>query len=448
MRSRTCKVQSLIAAGLVLAGLTAVNRARADAVVDWNIITGQTIPFAARPGGSPGLDYAMVHAAIHDAVQAYDGRFEPYAVAITGASGSPVAAIAKAAHDVLVNRFPAQAASLDTNYLAYLASHGLAEDDTGVIVGQMAAAAIIALRANDGSWPANPEVFNGGTGIGEWRPTPTAFLPMAVPWLGSVTPFTLKDPAQFRAPPPPRLNSREYARDYNEVKALGALVNSIRTPEQTDIAYFYADNAFLYWSRALQGIANTYLNNIGDSARLFALCSLVMADGPITAWDSKRYYHLWRPQTAIQEGDNDGNPRTAGDPTWQSLILNPNYPDYTSGANSLSGSVTRMLEHFFGTDEVTFSITSNHPLAIQKTRTYTRFSDAAQDVVDARVLLGIHFRFADTAARRQGRRVADWAFRHVLRPLRDCDKDHEDPDKWDKHAQDKRDAWENSHEKK
>ena len=404
-------------------GLT--QKAGADAVVDWNIITGQTIPFAQRPGGSPGLDYAMVHAAIYDAVEAYDGRFEPYAVEIPGATGSPAVATAKAAHDVLVNRFPALTASLDTTYHAYLANHGLAEDDPGVSVGQMAAAAMIALRANDGSWPAVPEVFTGGTAPGEWRPTPTAFAAMAVPWLGSVTPFTLRSPSQFRAPPPPRLNSREYARDYNEVKAMGALFNSARTPEQTDLAYFYADNAFLYWNRALQGLANTYLNNIGDSARLFALCSLVGADGPITAWDSKRFYHLWRPQTAIQEGDNDGNPRTAGDPTWQSLILNPNYPDYTSGANSLSGSITRMLAHFFGTDEVTFSITSNYPLAIQKTRTYTRFSDAARDVVEARILLGIHFRFADLAARRQGRRVADWAFENVLRPLEDDDdNDH------------------------
>src|SRR6187401_1020131 len=126
--------------------LTGAINARADAVVDWNIITGQTIPFATRPGGSPTLDYAMVHAAIHDAVQAYDGRFEPYAVAITGASGSPVAAIAKAAHDVLVSRFPAKTASLDTNYDAYLANHGLSQDDPGVSVGQLAAAAIIALR--------------------------------------------------------------------------------------------------------------------------------------------------------------------------------------------------------------------------------------------------------------------------------------------------------------
>jgi hypothetical protein len=190
----------------------------------------------------------MVHAAIHDAVQAYDRRFEPYAVEITGASGSPVAAIAKAAHDVLVARFPAQTASLDTTYNAYLASHGgLSQNDPGVSVGQLAAAAIIALRANDGSWPANPPVFNGGTEPGEWRPTPPAFAPMAVAWLGAVTPFTLKDSTQFRVnQPPPDLSSRKYADDYNEVKALGALTNSARTLEQTDLAYFYADNHFLY----------------------------------------------------------------------------------------------------------------------------------------------------------------------------------------------------------
>jgi len=433
-------------AGLMLAiMLGGATRARADAVVDWNIITGQTIPFATRPGGSPGLDYAMVHAAIYDAVEAIDGRFEPYAVEIPGASGSPAAATARAAHDVLVYRFPAQTASLDATYLAYLASHGLAEDDPGVAVGQQAAAGIIALRANDGSWPAVPEVFTGGTGIGEWRPTPPAFASMAVPWLGAVTPFTLDDPTQFRAPRPPRLNSREYAKDYNEVKALGALVNSSRTPEQTDIAYFYADNHFLIWNRALQGIANTYLDNIGDTARLFALCSLVMADGPITAWDSKKYYNLWRPSTAIQEGDNDGNPRTAGDPTWQPLIPNPNYPDYTSGANSLSGSVTRMLARFFGTDEVIFSTTSNHPLAVQKTRTYCRFSDAAEDVVNARIYLGIHFRFADTAARKQGEQIADWAFENFLQPLDDCDQDNDDGHHGHHHGHDRHDNGHDDH---
>jgi hypothetical protein len=379
----------------------------------------------------------MVHVAIYDAVEAFDRRFEPYYLGFRWASGSPVAATARAAHDVLVNRFPAQAASLDTTYHAYLANHGLAENDPGVFVGQAAAVGIIGARANDGSWPAVPEVFTGGPGPGEWRPTPPAFAPMAVPWLGAVTPFTLKDPTQFRATLPPPLDSREYAKDYNEVKALGALVNSARTPEQTDLAYFYADNAFLYWNRALQGIANKYLDNMGDSARLFALCSLVMADGPITAWDSKRYYHFWRPITAIQQGDTDGKSRTAGDPAWLPLIPTPPYPDYTSGANSLSGSMTRMLARFFGTDKVTFSITSNTPQAIQKTRTYSRFSDAAEDVVNARIYEGIHFRFADTVAREQGMLVADWAFKHFLRPLDDRDHHHDHDDDDDDHDKDK-----------
>ena len=410
------KLRLITALALTIAGATQV---RADAVVDWNIITGQTIPFATRPGGAPGLDYAMVHAAIHDAVQAYDRRFEPYAVDITGASGSPVAAVAKAAHDVLLARFPEKTAFLDATYDAYLANHGgLAQDDPGVSVGRLAAAAIIALRANDGSWPTNAEVFKGGTEPGEWRPTPPGFASMAVPWLGAVTPFTLNDPTQFRVnQPPPDLSSRKYADDYNEVKALGALTNSARTLEQTDLAYFYADNAFLYWNRALQGIANTYLDNMGDSARLFALCSLAMADAVITSWDSKRYYNFWRPVTAIQQGDNDFNPLTKGDPDWLPLIVTPAYPDYTSGANSLSGAVTRMLHHFFGTDRLTFTLTSNIPQVIQKTRTYNRLSDAADDVVDARIYLGIHFRTADEVARDQSEHVSNWAFENFLKPL-------------------------------
>lgn len=410
----------------VTIGLT--QKTVADAVVDWNVIAIQAVNTASsaglRPGPSSLLDFAVVHAAIYDAVEAIDGRFKPYYVVIPGASGSPAAATAKAAHDVLVNRFPAQAPALDTVYHTYLANNGLAETDPGVLVGLEAAAGIIALRANDGSFPANPEVFTGGTDPGEWRPTPGTMTPMLVPWLATVTPFTLKEPNQFRAPPPPQLDSSQYTGDYNEVKAMGALVNSARTADQTDFAYFFADNAIQYWNRALQGIANTYLNNIGDSARLFALVTMAQADGGITAWDSKRLYHFWRPVTAIQNGDNDLNPYTAGDPNWLPLITTPSYPEYTSGANNLAGSATRMLKHFFGTDEVTFSLTSKFPLAIQKTRTYSRFSDAANDIMNARIYEGIHFRTADVLGRGQGEHIADWAFRHFLRPLGDHDGDN------------------------
>lgn len=150
---------------------------------------------------------------------------------------------------------------------------------------------------------------------------------------------------------------------------------------------------------------------------MFALTNMAMADGLITAWHDKVRWNFWRPLTAIREGANDGNARTEALPAWQSLITTPNYPDYTSGANNLSGAATTMLANFFGTDEFTFSITSVAALAIQRTRTYDRFSDAADDVEDARIYEGIHFRFADAVGRRQGTHSANWAFGHVLRPL-------------------------------
>jgi hypothetical protein len=396
--------------------------ARADVVVDWNVFAAQAIDVAGRPGPSSVFDFAMVHAAMHDAVQAIEGRFQPYCAAIPNVSGSPIAAAATAAHHVLVSLFPTDR-DLNPIYDSYLAGLGLT-GNPGVFAGQQAAVCILNLRAGDGRFPSNPEVFYGGTGPGEWRPTsflpgtPAVPVPMVTPWLGAVTPFTLKYSAQFRAsPPPPHLTSGEYAKDYNEVKALGSLISSARSPEQTDIAYFFADNSILLWTRVLRTVTGTYLSNIGDSARLFALSYMAMADAYITSWDSKRHWNFWRPITAIQQGDNDGNPRTAGDPAWQSLITTPSYPDYTSGANNNSGALTTMLANFFGTDRVTFSMTSNTPQVIQKTRTYRRFSDAAEDVVDARIYAGIHFRFADTVARRQGSHVANWAFSHFLRPL-------------------------------
>jgi hypothetical protein len=408
---------------IVCASLTWATPATADPVVDWNAIASDAVLTAIAAGERPGptavLDFAMVHAAIHDAVQAIEKRFEPYHVQIPGASGSLVAATAKAAHDVLVQRFPTQTADLDAKYHAYLASHWVAETDPGVFAGQQAAAGIIALRANDGSFPMPPPVFIGGTGPGEWRPTLPAFAPMAAPWLGAVEPFTMKFSEQFRPEPPPALITGEYANAYNEVKSLGSKTSTTRTPEQTDLGYFYADNLLILWERTLRGIATDQITQIGDSARLFALANLAAADAIITAWDSKRFYFFWRPITAIQEGDNDGNPRTAGDPAWMPLIATPPYPDYTSGANNLAAAMTHILSLFFVTDKMTFSITSLYPLAVQKTRTYNRFSDVADDMVEVRIYEGIHFRFADTIARRQGSLVAKEAFHHFLRPLHD-----------------------------
>jgi len=402
-------------AGWVVCGCVSwASPSGADVVTDWNAIAVQSVlsGVPSRGGGSAFLDFAMVHLAIHDAIQAFEGRYQSYGAAIPNATGSPVAAAASAAHDVLVDRFPAQAGSLDTILHDYLASLGLL-GDPGVAVGQDAAAEIIALRVGDGSWPSNPEVFTGGTEPGDWRPTPPAFAPMAVPWLGAVAPFALEDCAQlFPAPPPPHLTSGKYTQDYNEVKALGRATNSSRTPEQTALALFYSDNLIVQGERTLRGVAAT-VDSIGDNGRLFALANMAAADAAISAWNAKRYYNFWRPITAIQEGDNDGNPDTAGDPTWLPFLGTPPYPEYTSGANNFTNAFMRTLALLFG-DRTTFTVTST---PVNQAKTYERFSDMARDMVEVRIYQGIHFRSADVVARRQGRRAADWAFSHFLRPL-------------------------------
>jgi hypothetical protein len=238
---------------------------------------------------------------------------------------------------------------------------------------------------------------------------------MAAPWLGDVAPFTLKDSKQLTASPPPtHLRSGEYANDYNEVKALGSVNSTVRTPAQTALSLFYSDNFLALWERTLRGIATANINDIGDSALLFAMANMSAADAIITAWADKRHWNFWRPITAIREGDNDGNAKTDGDPNWLPYLVTPPYPDYTSGANNLTGAMTRTLELMFG-DKTTFIVTST---PANTSKTYDRFSDMADDVVDVRIYQGIHFRSADQVARRQGTRAADWAFSHFLRPLR------------------------------
>jgi hypothetical protein len=257
---------------------------------------------------------------------------------------------------------------------------------------------------------------------------------MATPWMGNVRPFTLDHPAQFLAKPPPALTSRQYARDYNQVKELGSLNNSGRTQEQTELAHFWNANYLVVWNQVLRDLASARIFDLGKSARLFALANMALADAGITAWNTKNRYVFWRPITAIQNGENDGNPRTAGDPVWQPLIPNPPYPDYTSGANNVTGAVTRMLRLFFGRDHMTFNVTTTNAVAVLKTRTYHRFSDAAEDVVNARVYEGIHFLFADVEGRSQGRSIAKWAFKRFLRPVHDHDDDdHDDEDDDDRH---------------
>jgi hypothetical protein len=416
MRTARQRISLLRTSPILVAALLGATPAVADVVTDWNAKTISYVNAAGRPAPAWILDTAMVHLAMHDAVQAYQQRFGSYNEPIVGASGSPVAAVATAARDVLVNRLAPQAGAIHAAYLDYLAQNGLLITDAGVHVGQESARRMIERRAFDGSFPAIQEVVTGGLQPGIWRPTQPGFQPMSAPWMGDVTPFALRDVAGvLHEPGPPHLTSGHYARDYNEVKTVGARFGSSRTAEQTSLANFYSGNFLTIMNGIARSVAIARGGDIGDSARLLALVNVSAADALIAAWANKRSYPFWRPSTAIANGEDDGNPRTDGDPLWLPLFNDPPYPDYTSGANSITAATMRTLSLFFGSDTETFSATTT--VAGEPARTYTRFSAVADVVVNARVYMGIHFRFADEVARRQGEKAADWAFDHVLKPL-------------------------------
>ena len=413
--------------GLALTALATIgvtNAQASDPIAAWNQISENAVKTSGHPPPVAALDFAIVQLAIYDAVESIDGRYEPYYTRIPGATGSLSAAAAKAGHDTLVGLFPAQTSALNMAYADFLAANGVDPLDPGTAVGAQTAANLLALRMNDGRFPLNPPPFFGSTTIGQWRPTPSllpgpppSLAPGLTPWVATVRPFTMQSDSQFRVDPPPELTSQLWADNYNETKALGSLTSATRTAEQTEIGYFWADSGPVLWQNALRYISQNYVNDTGDSARMYALAEAAMADAQIACWDSKYFYNFWRPITAIRLGDQDGNPATRVDPEWQPLINTPNFPEYPSGHADISGAVSHMLRLFFGTDEVTFQMTTTNALAPQKTRTFTRFSQAEQEVIDARVYVGIHYRNSDRVAGAQGRHVANWVFRHSLRPV-------------------------------
>lgn len=400
------------------------NALAADPIAAWNQISEQAVKTAGHPPPVAALDFAIVQLAVYDAVESIDGRYEPYYTRVPGATGSMSAAAAKAAHDTLVGLFPAQGGALDVAYANFLAANGIDPLDPGTAVGAQVAANMLALRANDGRFPPSPPPFLGSSAIGQWRPTPSllpgpppTMAPGLTPWVATVKPFTMQSDSQFRVDPPPALTSQLWATDYNETRTVGSLTSATRTAEQTEIGYFWADSGPVLWQNALRNISGQYLSDTGETARMYALVETAMADAQIACWDSKYFYNFWRPITAIRLGNQDGNPATTVDPNWQPLINTPNFPEYPSGHADISGAITHMLRLFFGTDDLAFQMTSTVALAPQKTRSFTSFSQAEQEVIDARVYVGIHYRNSDTTAEAQGRTVANWVFRHTLRPL-------------------------------
>lgn len=412
----------------LLLGALAVNfSAKADIVTDWNTLaldairTNRTNP----PLASRAL--AILHIAIYDAVngikQSHEQRFQNYLVKRpTHPLASEEAAALSAAHLVLVDRFPAQAATFDGAYTSALA---LIPEATvkqalhkrrGVNVGEHVARTVLASRADDGS--TNVVAAPVGTGPGAWLPTPPAFAAYLLPQWGFVEPFALDEPSQFRPPAPPRLASSRYASDYQEVKLFGAATGSIRTADQTQIATFWADGAGTatppgHWNLIAQAVAAAQGNTFDENARLFALLNIAMADAAICSWDAKYEYNFWRPVTAIRAGDTDGNPNTDVDAAWSSFIGTPPFPDHTSGHSTFSGAAATVLGLFYETDAISFDTGSDGLAGV--TRHFDSFLDAADEAARSRLYGGIHFRSANEDGLQAGISIGVWTFSNVLK---------------------------------
>ncbi len=319
---------------------------------------------------------------------------------------------------MLVHENPTQQAILDTAYASALAAIPDGPSKTnGIAIGQGAAAAILALRSADGSTTVVP--YTPGTAPGDWQPTPPAFAPAFLPGWGNVTPFTLRSGDRFRPASPPffKLFSRKYADEYNEVKSIGSLNSTTRTAEQSEIARFWFETVAIAWNRITRGVSASHGLDSWENGRLFALLNLAMADSFISVWDAKFVYNFWRPVTAIRAGDTDGNPDTTADPGWNSFLTTPAYPDYTSGHAGVDGAAAEVLARFFGDDDVSFTNTSGPPFP-GITRSFTSFSQAAQEGADSRVYAGIHFRAACEDGLEQGKRVGRFVFLHNLKEVK------------------------------
>ena len=387
--------------------------ARANAITDWDVIAFSAVEASGKTGPATSCDIAMAHLAMSDALNAIDRRYNPYAYdAVAPRDASPEAAVATAAHGVLVVRIPNQKNALDTALASALAAipDGKAKVD-GIATGRSAAAAILARRANDGANVVTP--YTPGAGLGVWIPTPPAFAPAIGVSFGKVKPFM----AQFQLPKPAyfKLSSPEYAADYNEVKSIGGANSKTRTAEQSEIARFWYEPSPGVLIRVARDLVVTRKLNLWDSARLFALLNLVCVDGLITGYDAKYRYNFWRPVTAIHNGANDGNPQTAGDPAWNSYLETPSHPEYLSLHAVLGAAWAEVLARFFGTDQLSFTIKSAAPYPGIK-RSFTSFSQAAQESADSRVYAGVHFRSSCSDGLAVGRKIGAHAFANFLQP--------------------------------
>lgn len=423
----------------------------ANLVNRWNEVSVQASLVAGEGAIVQSRTLAIVQAAIHDALNSIDSRYQRYADnGVTCPTASPEAAITAAAHDALVGALTVASSTgfgtvtQQTKAVALVDAEQNVELDAiadvqakrlGISLGQRAAASLVQRRSNDLATIAQV-LYTPGTLPGDWQPTrnpepaspagAASNQPAAQPAWGRVTPFVLRRSTQFEPDGPPRLSSRRYARDYNEVTALGSQYSLNRTDEQSAIARFWYENASAIWSRFARVLAENRHLDSWETARLLALVNLAMADGLIAGFQTKYDFNFWRPVTAIQAGDLDQNIRTDRDLSWSSFLNTPPHPDYPSAHAEMAGAAAEVFRLFFHTDSIAFTATSGAPFP-NLTRSFTSFTQAVLENGDARVFAGIHFRSAVEDGTSQGTQIGRFVVKHSLGQLdRDGNEDDHD----------------------
>ena len=385
-----------------------------NAVMEWNQIALAATVTAGQGPVPQVRSMTIVQVSVHDAVNAITGTHRTYlSPGPAPAGASPDAAAIAAAHTALLTLFPSQVGALDAARAASLAARGLTESDPGIQVGDNAAAAILAARANDGALLAQfPYTAPGAGTPGVWVAIGTT--PPLLPGWGNVAPWVIHSGAQFRPDGPPSLDSGRWARDYNEVKELGSATSATRTATQTEIGRFWLAPPSVIWNGVARRIIDARGLDASDTAHTLALMYLASADASIACWDAKYLFNFWRPQAAIRNGGLDGNDATVGDPAWTPLFPTPPHPEYLSGHSTNSSAMATMLSFLFG-DNPGVTILATSPTNPGFPRQWTTFSEGVDEVIDARIYSGIHYRTSDEVGARVGHQVARFVVNHALR---------------------------------
>lgn len=395
-----------------------------DVILQWNRVLMETVR---TPGQHPATimpvrSYAIMHAAMFDAVNSIDGAHTPYLTDVPGSPNASIqAAAAKAARDVLAALYPTRTAVFDAELAVALQGIEEYRAQQGIRVGQIVAERILAVRANDG-WNVTPPAYVLPSTSGNWQPTPPGNAAATFTHYPSVLPFAITSATQFAPNPPPAMTSGQYANDFNEVKELGSINSATRTADQTQVALLWANvntptNFLFVWNNVARTVSSARNLNTVEKARLFALLNISMHDALQTTFASKFQHGLWRPVTAIRRADEDGNGNTAADPAWTSLLGTPPYPSYAGNMSGIGTSQSTILALFFGRDDIPFQHTWEG--AGGATRSYPGFKAMADESARARVYGGIHFTFDNVAGQSAGTNVANYVFSNMMRP-RQC----------------------------